>query len=123
MFSHATQYSEIDLAQYNSPSFATGNHISSNYQSMAKQIQADMVRIDGAKQKNDSFSSRGRDSDVYSLPVQYEQKIILHKARIAKSNFLKLPGEVLGIIGDYLNQKLPIFIFTNRISFKIFLQS
>ena len=36
--------------------------------------------------------------------------------------FLKLPGEVLSLIGEYLNQKLPIFIFSNRISFKIYLQ-
>jgi hypothetical protein len=36
-----------------------------------------------------------------------------------KSSFLKLPGEILSTIGDYLNEKLPIFIFTNRISFKI----
>jgi hypothetical protein len=33
-----------------------------------------------------------------------------------------MPGEVLSLIGEFLNEKLPIFIFTNRISFKISLQ-
>ena len=36
-----------------------------------------------------------------------------------KSSFLKFPGEVLALIGDYLNEKLPVFIFTNRITFKV----
>lgn len=44
------------------------------------------------------------------------------KSRASKSSFLKLPGEILCLLGDYLNEKLPIFIFTNRISFKISLQ-
>lgn len=46
----------------------------------------------------------------------------MHKSKTNKTIFVKLPGDALSLIGDYLNQKLPIFIFTNRISFKIFLQ-
>jgi hypothetical protein len=44
------------------------------------------------------------------------------KAKTNKTSFLKMPGEVLSLIGEFLNEKLPIFIFTNRISFKISLQ-
>jgi hypothetical protein len=36
-----------------------------------------------------------------------------------KSLFLKLPGDILSLLGDFLNEKLPLFIFTNRISFKM----
>lgn len=42
----------------------------------------------------------------------------VHK-RANRTVFLKLPGEVLALIGEFLNEKLPIFIFTNRITFKI----
>jgi hypothetical protein len=42
MFSQALQFGEFDLAQYNSPSFATANHLMSNYQSLSKQMQQEM---------------------------------------------------------------------------------
>ncbi len=75
-------------------------------------------------QRNTSSSS-GRDSDLICLPLQFEQKIVMHnsvKQRANRTFFLKLGGEPLTLIAEYLNQKLPIFIFTNRISFKIYLQ-
>jgi hypothetical protein len=42
------------------------------------------------------------------------------RAEVAtKPGFLKLPGEALALVGEYLNEKLPLFIFTNRITFKV----
>ena len=35
-----------------------------------------------------------------------------------KSKIYNLPGEVYQLIGDYLGEKLPLIIFTNRLSFK-----
>ena len=71
-------------------------------------------------------SSSGRDSDsANSGPFVYEQKITLHnsvKHKASKSGFLRLPGAVLSLLGDFLNEKLPLFLFTNRITFKVALQ-
>lgn len=121
LFSANDILTEFDLAQYNSPSFATQHHLKSNYQSLQRQMQMELNQ-----QRNTLSSSSGRDSDNICLPLQYEQKIIMNnsvKQRAINTIFLQIPGEVLAIIGDFLDQKLPIFIFTNRISFKIFLQS
>lgn len=44
------------------------------------------------------------------------------KQKTLRTSFLKLSGDMLAMVGDYLNEKLPVFIFTNRITFKIFMQ-
>lgn len=53
------------------------------------------------------------------------QRLLLARQQrvdVSKPGFLKLPGEALAIIGEFLNEKLPLFIFTNRITFKVSLQ-
>jgi hypothetical protein len=50
-------------------------------------------------------------------PTSYSTTSAKHPSY--KSLLLKLPGEVLALIGDYLNEKLPLLIFTNRLTFKV----
>lgn len=38
------------------------------------------------------------------------------------SAFYKLPGHIFEMIGIYLDEKLPLIIFTNRVTFKVSLE-
>lgn len=57
------------------------------------------------------------------MQQQTENTLVLkpstQSSKQPKSLFLKFPGELLALIGDFLNEKLPLFIFTNKITFKM----
>eukprot|EP00347_Sterkiella_histriomuscorum_P008793 403343729 len=131
----ANQYPDFDLSQYNSPSFAAGTHIGNNPLLAQAALQAHRQSTQNQQfgalsttydltgsYRQQTSSSSSRESDYLLIP---EQKIILHNSvrqKTMRTGFLKLPGPILALLGDFLNEKLPLFIFTNRISFKVSLQ-
>ena len=78
---------------------------------------------------NQSSSSEPNDSvEIPATSISQLQAMFLARqtkgqlsshASVHKSTFIKLPGEVYALLGDFLNEKLPLFIFTNRLTFKV----
>lgn len=135
------QAHEIDLAHYNSPSFAVAGAIS-HTQLLAQALlnSATNKGAVGLKFLNESSSSdmlsgvrdlekheeqkfaiiERSESGVCSLTNEQSQRqIIIPIKNTPKALFIRFPGEVLALIGDLLNEKLPLFIFTNRVTFKV----
>lgn len=119
---------DLNHAQYNSPSFAAGGGPNgaghpipnsgngSNYNSKNNNSAMNQS-ITSENAEEGQVLYRGGKKGIQESK---HQLVIHHQAQARpRSGFLKLPGEVLAMLGDFLNEKLPLFIFTNRISFKV----
>ena len=120
---------DLNHAQYNSPSFAAGggghNGVAhplpnsgngSNYNSKNNN-SANNQSVTSENAEEGQVLYRGGKKGIQESK---NLSVIHHQSQSRpRSWFLKLPGEVLAMLGDFLNEKLPLFIFTNRISFNV----
>jgi len=68
------------------------------------------------EEKPTSFRSHSSASNIV------KQQVII-PIQTKKNAFIQLPGEILVEVADMLGERLPLFMFTNRISFKVTLQA
>jgi len=72
-----------------------------------------------------NYCTNQSDNDNVSSQFSASGPIYFGKPKLPlskQSAFFKLPGNVFELIGDYLEEKLPLIIFTNRVTFKVSLE-
>jgi len=102
LFAQSALPADFDLTQYNSPSFATAHP--------PKPVQTAILTQQAPKQ-------------YLTQEKSPEPLFIHHSLKQKKNKFLALQDDALITIIEYLGERLPMFMFTNRTSFKQVLQA